>query len=414
MAAEHPAVTSFEAWRRWRPGGTPCCQFFVTNLQVNAPGCHVHADQVAGTNQGQGTTDIALRGHMQNAGTVAGAAHAGIAEPQHVAHALLDQLERNRQHAPLWHAGATLGPCIAQHQNMVRCDVQVLVVDRRLHLRVAVKDQRRTGVFEVLGRTGTGLDDCPTWRQVAAQHRQCTFGVQRFVQRANHVVVVDLGAGNVLAHATTGNGQGFQLQMGCQPAHQGRQPAGIVKVFHQIGLARRPDVGDHRHTSTDGIEVVQPDRTVRARPAGHGYQVNDCIGGASHGHGDCYAVFKTGPAEHAGRRQVFPHHVHNAASAGGGHAGVAGVRGGDAGGPGQCQSQGFGDAHHGGGGAHRHAGAMAARNACFDFQPLRLGDLAGAAFVPILPTIRARAQHLAFPVAAQHRPGGQVNAGQTS
>ena len=38
-----------------------------------------------------------------------------------------------------------------------------------------------------------------------------------------------------------------------------------------------------------------------------------------------------------------------------------------------------------------------------------VGDLAGAALVPVFPGVGARAQRLALPVAAQHRPGRQID-----
>ena len=53
--------------------------------------------------------------------------------------------------------------------------------------------------------------------------------------------------------------------------------------------------------------------------------------------------------------------------------------------------------------------AVGARDAALDAEPLLLADVAGAALVPVLPGVRARAELLAGVVAAQHRPGGQVD-----
>ncbi len=84
----------------------------------------------------------------------------------------------------------------------------------------------------------------------------------------------------------------------------------------------------------------------------------------------------------------------------------------DAGRARQRQAQRLGDADHRRRGAHRHAGAVAARDAGLHLRPGLLGQAAGAALVPVLEGVRARAEHLAAPVAAQHRPGRQVDEGQ--
>src|SRR3712207_7849591 len=57
------------------------------------------------------------------------------------------------------------------------------------------------------------------------------------------------------------------------------------------------------------------------------------------------------------------------------------------------------------GGAHGHAGAVAAGDAGLDAEPVLLCDLPGAQLVPVFPAVGAGAEHLALPVAAQHRPG---------
>jgi len=39
----------------------------------------------------------------------------------------------------------------------------------------------------------------------------------------------------------------IEMQMIPDPAHQAGQSAGIVEIFHQIFVAARPHIGDHRH-----------------------------------------------------------------------------------------------------------------------------------------------------------------------
>ena len=80
--------------------------------------------------------------------------------------------------------------------------------------------------------------------------------------------------------------------------------------------------------------------------------------------------------------------------------------------PGKRHADRFGDRGHGGSRAHGHAGAVAAGDAGLDIDPVLVGDFAGAPLVPVFPGIRARAQRLALPVAAQHRARGQIDRGQ--
>ena len=49
----------------------------------------------------------------------------------------------DRQHPPLRHSRPAQRPGVAQHQHMLRRHLQALVLDRRLHFRIAVEHQRR-------------------------------------------------------------------------------------------------------------------------------------------------------------------------------------------------------------------------------------------------------------------------------
>ncbi len=79
--------------------------------------------------------------------------------------------------------------------------------------------------------------------------------------------------------------------------------------------------------------------------------------------------------------------------------------------PGKLQAHRLGNAHHGGGRSHGHAGAMAAGDAGLHLGPGLLAQPAGAALVPVLEGVGTGAQHLALPVAAQHGAGRQVDEG---
>ena len=70
-----------------------------------------------------------------------------------------------------------------------------------------------------------------------------------------------------------------------------RQAAGVIEVFHQVGVAAGPDVGDHRHATAGGVEIVQRHRV--AGTARHRDQVDDGVGRATHGHRAGNAVVET-------------------------------------------------------------------------------------------------------------------------
>src|SRR4030095_463244 len=95
----------------------------------------VHLDLVAGPDEGKRPADEAFRRNMKNAGSIAGAAHARVRNAQHVMNALLQQLFRDRQHAPFRHAWAALGAAVLKHENMVGCDVKI----------IARSEERRVG-----------------------------------------------------------------------------------------------------------------------------------------------------------------------------------------------------------------------------------------------------------------------------
>ena len=150
---------------------------------------------------------------MQDAGAVAGATHARIGQANHVAHTLGQEFARDGQLAPFGHAGAALWPGIAQHQHMVGGDVQIFVIHSGLHLGVAVKNHGWTCVLAQMRRAGAGFDHGTCGGDVAFEHRQGPFGIQRAIQRADHIRVVHLRCGHVLAQRLAIDRHGIQVQV---------------------------------------------------------------------------------------------------------------------------------------------------------------------------------------------------------
>ena len=129
---------------------------------------------------------------MQDAGAVARAAHARIGDAHHVAHALLQQLLRDRQHAPFRHAGAALRAGIAQHQHVVRRDVEI-VVDRSPPSSMDSCRTRAPGRYACRkrGSQALGLMTQPSGARLPLSTASAPSCIDRIVERPDHVVVVD-------------------------------------------------------------------------------------------------------------------------------------------------------------------------------------------------------------------------------
>ncbi len=115
----HGAVAARVTRRRLFPGGAAARQLLVRHVQMDAALVDIDLDLVAGLHEGERTADEAFRRHVQDAGAVAGAAHARVGNAQHVLDALLQQLARDRQHAPLRHAGPAERTAALQHDDVV-------------------------------------------------------------------------------------------------------------------------------------------------------------------------------------------------------------------------------------------------------------------------------------------------------
>src|SRR3954463_15703716 len=85
MSGEHGPVAAQVAWWRRLPGRLATSEFFLADIQMDAARRHVDLDGIPGAHECQRSADEALRRHVKNAGAVAGAAHASVRDPHHVA-----------------------------------------------------------------------------------------------------------------------------------------------------------------------------------------------------------------------------------------------------------------------------------------------------------------------------------------
>src|SRR6516165_10596806 len=192
--------------RRWRlPGRVPARKLLCGNVQVDAPRVDIDLDLISVLHQRQGATDKALWRHVQDAGAVARAAHAGIGYAQHVAHAGLEQLLRYWQLAPFRHAWPALWAAVLEHQHMIRADIEVVAIDLPRHVIVIVECDRFAAMAQQALVRGRRLHDAAARGEIAGEHGGSAFGVKRIAQRMDDVRQVYSAAGNAFAERAAAN-----------------------------------------------------------------------------------------------------------------------------------------------------------------------------------------------------------------
>ena len=121
-----------------------------------------------------------------------------------------------------------------------------------------------------------GLDHAAVGGEVALEHRERAFAVDRIVEGADDVVVEDLGTLDVLAEAFAGHGEAAEVQMLADVLHQRADAAGVVEILHQVLVAAGPHVADHRYAPAVPFEIIQSD--ILAGSARHRDQMDDGVG----------------------------------------------------------------------------------------------------------------------------------------
>ena len=188
--------------RRGRlPVGPALLQLLVGDVQRRAAARgHVELDHVAVADERERAADVRLRRHVQHAGAVAGAAHARVGDAHHVAHALLEQLLRDRQLAPLGHARRALRARALQHQHRVLVDHEIGVVDAGGHVVVVRRTPPRGPVCRCSrGSAAGGLITAPSGARLpcsTASVSDSTSGLSRVRMTSSSNT---FGVGDVLA-----------------------------------------------------------------------------------------------------------------------------------------------------------------------------------------------------------------------
>ena len=397
------------------PLRAPRRQLLVGHPQRQPPRRDVELDDVAVPDERQRPADERLRRDVQHARAVAGAAHPRVGDAHHVADALLQQLLRDRQHPPLGHAGTAERTRVLQHQHRIGRHRQRRIVDPRREIVVVLEHHRGTRVLEQPALRRGVLDDGAVGREIAAQHRDAPLGPDRRARAARSPRRCrPARPSSSSAQRPPGDGEAVGVEQIAQAIEHAAQAAGVVEVLHQE-LAGRPDVREERRAPRQRVEAIQIQR--RAGASRHRDEMDDRVGRSAERHRRRHRVLERLGRQDVARRQVFPHHLDDAAAGRGGHARMRRVGRRNRRRAGQRQAQRVHRRRHRRRRAHRHAGAERARDAVFHLAPGAVVEQAGALLVPVLPDVGARAEDLPAPVAAQHRPGGhedrrQVRAGR--
>ncbi len=133
---------------------------------------HVDLDLVAGLHECERAADEALRRHVQDAGAVAGAAHARVGDAQHVAARPPSAgLVGIGSMAPFRHAGAALRAAVLEHQHVVGRDIEIVALDLARHVVVVLEGDRLAAVPQDSRGSAAGrLHHAAARRQVAREH----------------------------------------------------------------------------------------------------------------------------------------------------------------------------------------------------------------------------------------------------
>ncbi len=131
---------------------------------------------------------------MEYASAVAGAAHSGVGNADHVAHAGFEQFFGNRQHAPLGHARSADGSCVLEDDDGVSRDVEGVVVDPCGEIVVIGEDDGGSGVGEKLGLHGGVFDDGATGGEVSVEDGSSALGGEGVITGPDDFGVEDCGS----------------------------------------------------------------------------------------------------------------------------------------------------------------------------------------------------------------------------
>ena len=336
-------------------------------MQVQTACRHIEGDQITVGHQCQRTTGCRLRHGVQHHRAISRAAHARIADPDHVGDALAQDLRRQGHVANLGHAGIALGAAVLEDQHAGLVDIERLIVDAAVKIIAVFEDNCPPGVLHESRSRCAWLDDRAAGREIAAQHSDTGSLLERRLQAHDHIRVEILSTSNVLADCHAIGCHRIEMQMGSDRLHDRRQTTGVAEVLHQI-LAGRLQIDQTRQLASQPIEIIN--RQGHANSPGNCDQVDHGIGAAADSRKRADRVFEGLAGEDARELLVLVDHFNDAPPCPSGQhiattidCRISRVAR-------QANPQRLDHRGHGARGAHGHTVAMAAMHAALGFEKI--------------------------------------------
>ena len=168
------APSRASGWRRRRPrprSASRAASSSAADVDVRRRSATSRLDPIAGLHQGERAAGRGLGRDMQHDRAVRGAAHPPVADPDHVAHALCEQLLGQRHVRDLGHPRVALRAAAAEHHHRVLVDVEIGVVDPRVEVLDRVEHDRPAAVLSRCRSAAAGLMSAPAGARFRAGRR---------------------------------------------------------------------------------------------------------------------------------------------------------------------------------------------------------------------------------------------------
>ena len=363
-------------------------KFGGVDQKINASLGDIEPDHVTVPHQRQRAAHGGFRGDVQHDGAERGAAHPRIRNPHHVLDAGTRKLHRDRQIARFRHPRRALGTGVAQHQHVVGGDVEIGAIDPQRHVLHGIEHHGAAGVLQQFRTRRRMLDHGAARREIAMQHRHRAFRLDRTFSRADDILSRHLlGGGNDIAQHRASDGLRIEVDQIAKLRHQLRHAPGVMEVLHVV-RARWFQVDQHRHFAAESIKSFEVDAMFGA--VGNRGQMNKAVGRSPDRLQHHLRILECCRCQQLARARSLRHgHRGGNLAAGFGGTKALGMRRRNRRAHRQRQAERFGDAGHGAGGAHHHAGADRRREPAIDGLDLDLVDFAGAEFRPQAAAIGA-------------------------
>ena len=177
--------------------------------------------------------------------------------------------------------GPPTGPAFCKDDDGILGDIEIYVVDPHRHVVVILEYDGRSLVLVQLRFSGRVFDDRAVGSEITFQHDQTALLGHRVIERADHLVIVNLGTLQILAECIAVCRHGIEMQFRGEASQEAAETTGVIEIFHQVA-SRWSDIGDDRRVARQGIEQRQVD--IDTRPPSDSEKVNSRVGRAAERH----------------------------------------------------------------------------------------------------------------------------------